>query len=164
MSKQLLIIRHAKSDWDDPKLADFDRPLNKRGHRDAPQMARKLLKKHIVPQQLVSSPAKRAITTAEYFADVFQLDKKHIRKEKDIYEASSSQLLKVVNSLDNHYDIIAIFGHNPGLSDLAINLCNQHIEMPTCGAVLVNFPFDAWEMISNGTGELEFFDFPKNSG
>jgi phosphohistidine phosphatase len=163
MPKQLFIIRHAKSDWDNPRLADFDRPLNKRGHRDAPAMAKKLLKRHVIPQHLVSSPANRAITTAEYFADTLQLDKKRIQQEKNIYEASSSRLLEVINKLDNHYDVIAIFGHNPGVSNLTINLCNKHIELPTCGIAFIKFPFDDWKMISNGTGELGFFDYPKNT-
>jgi len=164
MSKQLLLVRHAKSDRDDPDLADFDRPLNKRGHRDAPEMAERLSKKRIIPQLLVSSPAKRAITTAEYFADVLQINKKKIREEMDIYEASSSRLLKVISNLDNRYDLVALFGHNPGLSNLAMNLTDGHIsDIPTCGIVLIKFPFDDWAMVSNNTGELEFSDYPKNS-
>ena len=67
MSKQLLLVRHAKSDWDNPKLSDFDRPLNSRGEKNAPEMAKRLLKKGLIPQQIVSSPAVRAITTARYF-------------------------------------------------------------------------------------------------
>ena len=164
MSKQLLIIRHAKSDRDDPDIPDFDRPLNKRGHRDAPKMAERLLKKHIIPQHLVSSPANRAITTAKYFADILDLDKKKIQQEQDIYEASSSRLLKVINKLDNRYEFVALFGHNPGLSDLVMNLCNGDISnIPTCGIVLIKFPFNDWEMVTNGTGELQFFDYPKNT-
>jgi phosphohistidine phosphatase len=163
MLKRLLIIRHAKSDWDDPKLSDFDRPLNNRGHRNAPAMAKRLLKKHLVPQQLVSSPAKRAITTAEYFADVFKIDKKDIRQENGIYEASSSGLIKLINELDNDYNFVALFGHNPGLSDLVMRLSNGGgFNIPTCGVVLIQFFFDDWKLIGNGTGELQFFDYPKN--
>jgi phosphohistidine phosphatase len=160
--KRLLIIRHAKSDRDDPELPDFDRPLNNRGHRNAPEMAERLLKKHLIPQQLVSSPAKRAITTAEYFASAFKIDKKDIRMEKGIYEASASRLLKLINELDNRYDFIALFGHNPGLSDLVKHLSDNSFNIPTCGVVLIRFFFDDWKLISKDTGEIQFFDYPKN--
>ena len=164
MSKRLLLIRHAKSDWEN-NLADFERPLNKRGHKDATEMAERLLKKHLIPEQLVSSRAKRAITTAEYFADVLGIKKKKIEKEPAIYDASSSQLLSIVNKLDNDYDFIALFGHNPGLSGLAMNLSgNEVFDIPTCGMVLLKFPFDDWKMVGSGTGEMLFFDYPKNDG
>ena len=162
MHKRLLIIRHAKSDWNDPKLPDFDRPLNSRGHRNAPEMAERLLKKHLIPQQIVSSPAKRAITTAEYFGGVFDIEKNEIRQEKDIYEASASRLLKLINELDNQYNFIAIFGHNPGLSDLVRNLTGDGFNITTCGIVLIRLFVDDWQVISKGTGELQFFDYPKN--
>ena len=162
MHKRLLIIRHAKSDWNDPKLPDFDRPLNSRGLRNAPEMAERLLKKHLIPQQIVSSPAKRAITTAEYFGGVFDIEKNEIRQEKDIYEASASRLLKLINELDNQYNFIPIFGHNPGLSDLVRNLTGDGFNIPTCGIVLIRLFVDDWQLISKGTGELQFFDYPKN--
>ncbi|MBC7913981.1 MAG: histidine phosphatase family protein, partial [Pyrinomonadaceae bacterium] len=104
--KQLLIVRHAKSDWNTDASSDFDRPLNKRGARDAPEMAERLLKKHIIPQLIVSSPALRALTTAKYFADVFNIDKKLIQTEPSIYEASATTLLSVVNKLDNRFNLV----------------------------------------------------------
>jgi phosphohistidine phosphatase len=162
MTKHLLLIRHAKSDWNND-LPDFDRPLNNRGHRDAPAMAERLLKNKLVPQQLISSPAKRAITTATYFANVFQMDPKDIRQEKNIYEASTSTLLKVINGIDNQFNFVALFGHNPALTDIAIRLSDGDIaEIPTCGMAFIKFHFDDWAMVSNGTGELQFFDYPKN--
>lgn len=164
MTKHLLLIRHAKSDWDNEGLRDFDRPLNNRGNRNAPAMAERLLKNRLVPQHLISSPAKRAITTAGYFADVFQIEKKQIQLEEDIYEASSSALLKVINGIDNRYSFVALFGHNPALTNVAASLSDSDIaNIPTCGMALIKFTFDDWGMISNGTGELQFFDYPKNS-
>lgn len=163
MSKQLLIIRHAKSDWGEAGLKDFDRSLNKRGERDAPEMAKRLLKKNIVPQRLVSSPAKRALTTAKHFAEMFNINKNLIQQEKDIYEASLTDLMKVINALDSQFELIALFGHNPGLTNLVQHLCEARIyDIPTCGIVLIEFPFDDWKMISGNTGEMVFFDFPKN--
>ena len=164
MTKHLLLIRHAKSDWNNEGLRDFDRPLNNRGHRDAPAMAERLLKNRLIPQHLISSPAKRAITTAGCFADVFHIDKKEIQQEENIYEASSSTLLNVINEIDNKHGFVALFGHNPALTDVAASLSDSDIaNIPTCGMVLIKFNFDDWAMISKGAGELQLFDYPKNS-
>ena len=161
--KKLLLVRHAKSDWNNPSLPDFDRPLNKRGNRDAPEMAGRLLNQHLVPQKLVSSPALRALTTAKYFAVGFNIDKKEIQTEAAIYEASASALLNIVNKFDNKYDFIALFGHNPGITSFAINLCDTDVfDMPTCGVILIEFPFDDWKLISKDTGLQKLYDFPKN--
>lgn len=161
MPKQLLIIRHAKSDWAQ-NVSDFNRPLNKRGKSNAPEMSKRLVRKNIYPNQLVSSPALRAITTAKYFADALGIKKSDIIKEPDIYDALTQTLLDVVNKLDNQSDFTALFGHNPGLTQLVNDLSASNIyNIPTCGMALIEFPFDKWEMISRGTGELIFFDYPK---
>lgn len=161
--KKLLLVRHAKSDWEDLSLADFDRPLNQRGHKAAPEMAERLLKRKIIPQHLVTSPALRALTTAKYFADVLGFKKKEIEQNQAIYEASASTLLEVINNFDNRYDFIALFGHNPGLTNISIVLSNSDIyNIPTCGTVLIEFPFEDWKMISSGTGAQIFYDYPKN--
>lgn len=161
--KQLLLVRHAKSDWNNQDLSDFDRPLNKRGERNAPEMALRLLDKHFVPQAIISSPALRALSTARSFADIFNMDENSIIKEPKIYEASLKTLLSLVNSVDNKYNFIAIFGHNPGITNLAIELCDTNVyDMPTCGVMLIEFPFYDWSMISKGTGIKKLYDFPKN--
>lgn len=163
MSKQLLLVRHAKSDWDNIKLSDFDRPLNSRGEKNAPEMAKRLLKRGKIPQQIVTSPAVRAITTARYFAKELGLNKSDIVKEPEIYEALTSTLKGVINNLDNTYSFIALFGHNPGITDLVSNLCSKDLyNIPTCGMVLIQFPIDDWSMVSAGTGEIVFYDYPKN--
>lgn len=163
MSKKLLIIRHAKSDWADFNLSDFNRSLNKRGEKNAPEMAKRLVKKGLFPKQLVSSPALRAITTAKYFAKELGIKKSEILKEPDIYEALTQTLLDTINNLDDRSDFTALFGHNPGITQLVNDLCDSDIyNIPTCGMALIGFPFDQWEMISRGTGELIFFDYPRN--
>jgi phosphohistidine phosphatase len=160
--KQLIIVRHAKSDWGNLDLKDFDRPLNKRGKTNAPEMAHRLVKKNIKPQLIVSSPALRAITTAKFFADTWQMPLAEIQEEAIIYEANVNTLLKVINKFDNRFDQIAMFGHNPGLTDL-VNYLDGHIyEMPTCGVVILEFPFDDWTMISGGTAKVLLFDYPKS--
>lgn len=161
--KQLLLVRHAKSDWNNSELSDFERPLNKRGERDAPEMAARMLDKHIIPQAIISSPALRAITTAKYFADTFNIDESLIIKEEQIYEASSNTLLNIVNQTDNKYNFVALFGHNPGLTTLAIALCDTQVyDIPTCGLILIEFPFEDWKMVSKDTGIQKLYDFPKN--
>ncbi len=162
MAKQLLLVRHGKSDWGNLDLQDFDRPLNKRGKENAPEMAERLINRGFKIDQIVSSPAKRAKSTAKYFAEAYNIDE--IRFEESIYEASSSTLLKVVNGLNDSADKVVMFGHNPGFTDFANELSGADIyNIPTAGMVLISFPFDSWQMVSKGTGELVFFDYPKNS-
>ncbi|ACU05275.1 SixA phosphatase family protein [Pedobacter heparinus] len=163
MAKKLLLVRHGKSEWGNAHLADFDRPLNPRGHRNAPEMAARLLQKDLVPHLIVSSPALRAITTAKHFAQAWKKSAEQIKEEASIYEANVKTLLKVINRFNNRYDYIAIFGHNPGFTDLANYLSDTDIyNIPTCGTVLIEFPFDEWELVSHHTGRLLQFDYPKS--
>ncbi|WP_316832010.1 histidine phosphatase family protein [Pedobacter aquatilis] len=162
MAKQLLLIRHGKSDWGNIDLKDFDRPLNKRGKENAPKMAERLVNRAFKFDLIVSSPAKRAKSTAKYFAEAYQFE--DIRYEEAIYEANTTTLLKVVNDLDDSADTVIMFGHNPGFTDLANELSDADIyNIPTAGMVLMSFPFESWKMVSRGTGDLVFFDYPKNS-
>ena len=148
--KQLLIVRHSKSDNNDPSLKDFDRSLNERGHKNAQEMAKRLVTQDIIPQKIVSSPALRALTTANYFADKFGIERSAIIKNERIYEASANTLLKIVTGFNEGADFIGFFGHNPGLSELAFQLSNNAGlgSLPTTGMALIEFPFDKWSMVS----------------
>ncbi|MGM9478431.1 SixA phosphatase family protein [Pedobacter sp. GSP4] len=162
MAKQLLLVRHGKSDWGNLDLKDFDRPLNKRGKENAPEMAERLINRGFKFDLMVSSPAKRAKSTAKYFAEAYQVDQ--IQYEESIYEAGTRALLHVVNQLTDDADTVIMFGHNPGFTDFANELSGADIyNIPTAGMVLISFPFDSWQMVSKGTGQLVFFDYPKNS-
>jgi len=159
--KNLYLIRHAKSDWDDISIKDFDRPLNARGHRNAPFMAKKLKNRIETTDLIVSSPANRAITTAFYFAKQFDIELKTIKQELKIYEAPVVRLLEVVNNLDNTCKDVLIFGHNPGFSYL-VNYVTGHIcQMPTCSIAHVQFDLDDWKLISANTGRFIDLDYPK---
>lgn len=161
--RRLIVVRHAKSDWGNFKLADFDRPLNDRGHQNAPEMAQRLVSANIIPNKIVSSPALRAITTANYFAEVWQIDANTITTNLDVYESSVNTLLQTVTKFDNTAQTIALFGHNPGLTGLVAYLTDDFfMDMPTCSVVVISFEFDDWRMLSNGTGTLVHFDFPKS--
>ncbi|OCX54495.1 histidine phosphatase family protein [Mucilaginibacter sp. PPCGB 2223] len=158
--KKLMLVRHAKSGWDIPDLTDFERPLNHRGEETAPEMAQRLLNKGIVPQYIVSSPAERAKATAQIFADTFKLAGPEY--DMAIYEANTSALLSVVNKLPDEYNYIALFGHNPGISDLVYYLTDKMYEMPTCAVVVIHFNAVSWQYISDSTGTIEYYDYPKN--
>lgn len=159
----LTIIRHAKSSWEQEGLHDFERPLNERGRRDAPAMAARLKQSAQIPELLVSSPALRAITTARVFADGLGISTDAIQLQAKIYEASASTLLQVIRDLDDQYSHAAIFGHNPGLSDLARKLAHCDFdELPTCGMVQISLPANYWRDVSASSGELLYSSWPKD--
>lgn len=162
--KQLLLVRHGKSDWGNQHISDFERPLNPRGLRNAPEMARRILDSDQVPDLIISSPALRAITTATHFTQVWSKPAGQIKQEKRIYEANVKTLLDLVNKVDNTYQRVAIFGHNPGFTDFANYLSDADIyNIPTCGTVLIEFPFEDWQQVSHHTGSLLKFDYPKSA-
>lgn len=163
MAKKLLIIRHAKAEDADFQKPDFKRSLSARGKNDIPKMAARIIGKGIIPEKFISSPALRAISTARYFAIEMGLAPLEIIQDPEIYDALTFNLLETINNLDDHLDFIALFGHNPSITQLVNQLCDTNIHnIPTCGMALMEFPFDTWKMLSMGTGELLYFDFPKN--
>ena len=163
MPKQLLVIRHAKAEEADFKKPDFKRALSHRGEKNAQEMAKRLKTKDLQPQILYSSPALRAISTARFFADELGIAQSEIIQDQEIYEALTDTLLHCINQLDDQADFVALFGHNPAITDLVNKFCGADIyNIPTCGIALIQFPFDSWNMLSVGTGELMLYDYPKN--
>jgi phosphohistidine phosphatase len=164
--KTLYLIRHAKSSWKDMSLSDFDRPLNKRGKNAAPLMGSKLKEKGVLPDFILSSPANRALTTAKVIAKEVGYPKGNIQTADQIYHAATSTLLQVVCELDDSYDTVFMFGHNPGFTDFANYLTGSYIgNVPTCGVVHIAFEAtNNWAAVSAETGTLVEFDFPKHYG
>lgn len=163
MAKHLLLVRHAKSDWDNIQLSDINRTLNKRGLENAPEMAQRVLSKKVRIDRFVSSTAVRAFETAKFFAKAYGTPADKIQQNPSIYEAAVEKLLQAINSFDNNADTVAMFGHNPGLTNLVLTLCECDIyNIPTCGMVYLEFPFDDWQLVSGGTASLVFYDYPKN--
>ena len=161
--KTLLLVRHAKSSWDNSSLNDFDRPLNERGQRDAPVMAKRLLDRKIAIDAFVSSPAKRAKKTAELFIKEFGAKKDAIIFHEDLYGAIPENFYKVIGDVDNNYESIALFSHNPGITDFASGLTNARIdEMPTCAIFAVKIHTDKWSEFETAAKEFWFFDYPKS--
>ncbi len=160
--KTLLLIRHAKSDWDDASLSDFDRPLNDRGKRDAPVMAYRLLDKKIKIDAFISSPAKRARKTATVFAKAYKKDKDDLILIDELYLAAEETFFKVAAGADDKFDSIAIFSHNPGITEFANLLTDARIDnIPTCGIFAITIDAKRWADFRHAKKEFWFFDFPK---
>lgn len=162
--KTLILVRHAKSSWDDPSLSDHDRPLNKRGLHDAPIMGKRLNKKSIIPDFMLSSSANRALSTCKIIAEQIQYPATKIVADKTIYHAGEDELLSVVQQLEDTDSVVMLFGHNPGFTYFANSLTKSNIDnIPTCGVVACLFDIERWKEVSWGMGKVQFFDFPKNS-
>ena len=162
--KTLYLIRHAKSSWDDPNLSDFQRTLNTRGLKDSPLMAKLIKEKNIIPDLIISSPAARALSTAEIFADEFQYDKNKIISDEKIYEATTRDLISVIRDIKNENNTVMLFGHNPGLSNTANLLGNKFLpDMPTCAVVGIEFKVNSWRKVERSCGEIILFEYPKKS-
>jgi len=148
-------------------MDDFDRPLNDRGEKDAPHMAKLLKHRDVVPDRMITSPANRALSTCEVFAKVLDFDKKKIITEQKLYHAGPDTLLKVLGSLPEHKDkedVVLLFGHNPGITEFANELLNVSIDnIPTCGVVEATLAIDEWKGILFGCGKMDSFDYPKKS-
>jgi phosphohistidine phosphatase len=161
--KTLILVRHAKSSWDVVGMDDFDRPLNERGKKDAPEMAKRLKEKRVAIDVLVSSPAKRALKTAKLFAEELSIDKKDIVIIEKLYEASVSAFLETVTAFKEQHNAVVLFSHNPGITEFANMLSNVRIDnMPTCGIFAVQSNTDKWAEFVKGEKSFLFFDYPKN--
>ena len=163
IGKELLLVRHAKSSWDDPYLDDHDRPLNDRGLRNAPEMGKRLQKWSIRPDVWISSTALRAIITAEMIAEEIGFPQDQIQRSQDLYHASATELQEIISELDDRIRSAILFGHNPGMTSLVANLYGLPIDnLPTCGVVHLIFNENTWLATSSALPARATFDFPKN--
>ncbi len=160
--KTIFIIRHAKSSWADMGSRDFDRVLDLRGHNDAPRMAKMLKMEGIVPDLIVSSPAMRAKTTADYFVKEFGYDAQSVDYQKDIYEAMESDINKVVRDLPDSARVVFLFGHNPSLTYFT-NLFNEKPidNLPTCGIVRIDANVEEWSKFNEKNAKVKGLWYPK---
>lgn len=151
--KQLLLFRHAKSSWDDKHLADFDRPLNERGLATAPFMGELLAQRDLLPGEIVSSPAKRAIQTATLFKESSGSDAP-IRLEERIYEASPHSLFQIAVELHNEHERVMFVGHNPGIEGFIGFLTGQLEPMPTAAVAIIDLKVEHWKEVKFGCGNV----------
>lgn len=159
--RTLYLIRHAKSSWKYPELDDRHRPLKKRGESDAHIMGKLLREKGIIPGLIMSSPAKRAIDTAYIFAEELQYKAEDIVQNDTLYFSGMPQVLEVIQQIDDKFDDVLVFGHNPDTLDLVNTLSPNDFEnVPTAGVACIQFDVDSWQDISLENGIFRWLDFP----
>jgi phosphohistidine phosphatase len=159
--KTLFLIRHAKSSWDDSAVPDKDRLLNDRGRRDAPKMGKRLAKRDVMPDLILSSPARRAVMTAEMIARELDYKLKDIVVDDRLYAGAADDLLKVIHKLGDNLESVMLFGHNPELTELAYRLSSEITHMPTCAVAEFTFNAKSWLDIGKTGVAKVAFDYPK---
>ena len=163
--KKLTLIRHAKSSWDDSALEDFNRPLNKRGQRDLPAMARRVRDFGLAPDRLLTSGAVRALTTAESLAGTLELNSRQVLVQPELYAASCSSLLHHLQHQSDQWHHLMIVGHNPGIEDLAYYLTHKRLaKFPTAAVLHIRLEISRWRELAESCGTVELFDYPKLHG
>ncbi|MBX9733153.1 MAG: histidine phosphatase family protein [Chitinophagaceae bacterium] len=160
--KQLIIVRHAKSSWANIGMSDFERPLNERGNRDAPEMANRLIKRNVPIDTFISSTANRAFSTATYFAKAYGQKHSDIIGISELYHASPATFFEVIKQLNDESNTVALFSHNPGITDFVNQLTDTSIDnMPTCGVFAVKIDTNDWAEFMHAKKTFWFFDYPK---
>lgn len=161
--KELTIIRHAKSSWDNPSLSDFDRPLNSRGKQNAAMMGKILHNEGIIFDQIISSSANRAITTANTIAFSIGYPKGNIQKELNFYGSDTYTIITKLKRLNSSIVHVAICGHNPTLHSLIEKICRTSIvKFPTCAIASIALEINIWKELSTGSGKLKVLRRPRD--
>ncbi|MCH7409214.1 histidine phosphatase family protein [Belliella sp. DSM 111904] len=160
--KKLIIVRHAKSSWDNPFLDDHKRPLSERGLRDAPRMAQRLKKKGIIPEYMLVSDAVRTKETARIFAQNLGVSDELIHYKRELYHASQYELIRSIRHVSDDVENLYLVGHNPGMNDLLSYFGFRLNNLPTCGVVIFKIGSKSWTSISPAEIEFLAYDFPKN--
>jgi phosphohistidine phosphatase len=159
---RLILLRHGKSSWDDARLDDFDRPLAPRGLRSVPEMGRRLARRGLTPDLIVSSTAVRALATARGFAREVGYREDRIREAPELYLASPDEILAVIHGAPAGVGTLMVVGHNPGFTELANRLDDIHLDnMPTAGMLCVEFTASNWADVRPEEAQLCWFDYPR---
>ena len=161
--KTLLVIRHAKAE-SAFTLNDFERPLNERGKKDAPEMAARIIGRNITIDAFISSPAKRAKKTASLFCETLKQNEEEIIFVSALYHAPAEVFFDVIKDVDDRFETIAVFAHNPGITYFVNQLAStvRIDNMPTCAVFAVQAPVTQWKDFGKAKKEFLFFDYPKN--
>ncbi|MBS1750511.1 MAG: histidine phosphatase family protein [Bacteroidetes bacterium] len=164
--KSVLLIRHAKSNWDDASVTDFARPLDALGKNDASLMANRLLIKGVTVDYILCSPAKRARKTAEYFLEAYNLNINRLAFRDSLYEPMQSAFAEAIESAPDEFQNIALFSHNPGITFFVNSLTDSvRIDnIPTCGIFGIKVELEKWKNFNTSKPEFWFFDSPKYPG
>jgi phosphohistidine phosphatase len=149
MNKKLLLLRHAKSSWEDPNLSDYERPLNNRGKQNASTMGNFLKKENLVSDLIISSTAKRANKTANIIAKKSGYDKK-ILESKVLYGASVDDYTNVIREINNEHKVILLVGHNPTIEEVVEKIIGERCIMKTCSLAHIDLFIDSWKKFDYG--------------
>jgi phosphohistidine phosphatase len=141
--KTLLILRHAKSSWNNSQLSDYERPLNSRGKQDAPRVGQLLRDEELVPDLIITSSAERALKTAEAVADASGFENE-IKYTRHLYHAAPEQYIEVLQEVGGDYERVMVVGHNPGIEYLVELLTDVGERMPTAALAQVDLPIEQW--------------------
>ena len=163
MKRRLVMIRHAKSSWANPSQSDFDRPLNERGEHDAPLMGARLKDMNVLPDLIISSPAKRAKQTARRIADALGYKKDNIQYVDKLYHCIPSVIEDVISEVDNEKQTIFIVAHNPGITDFVNGISDwfRTDNMSTCAAVGAQMEAAEWSEYGEAKKEVFLYEYPK---
>lgn len=162
--RQLILVRHAKSSWKELKLNDFDRPLNRRGKENLKMMSKLISERYSAPDLILSSPAERAKATAIGFAEKLKYEKDKIIFLDDLYMANEEEIAEIISKQNDDVDSIAVFGHNPGLTDFVNLFSDSYIDnIPTCGIVHLKMK-NNWKEIEHKIFSIVEFIYPKMFG
>ena len=163
MQRTLVLIRHAKSSWDNLTQSDFERPLNERGEHDAPMMGKRLKELGLEPDLIIASTAKRAKQTAKKIADAIAYDKDDIQWEEKLYHCIPAIFEEVIYGIKDKVKTVFIVAHNPGITQFVNQLSPSFSldDMPTCGAVAAHLDAAHWNEFSIVKKEVFLFEYPK---
>ncbi len=164
MTRTLILTRHAKSSWDSPALNDHERPLNKRGQRDAPRMG-KTLAERLVAMPVVASPARRAQLTLEGLCAGWpELAEVTHRTEEELYTFSYDAVADWIALQDDDLEALFLIGHNPAFTDLVNALAGEYCldKLPTAGYAELALEIDRWRNLAPGCGSLSHTIFPRH--
>ncbi len=161
--KKLFLVRHAKSSWGNSGVSDRFRDLNKRGKRDAPRMGDRLAARDVAIDRMITSPATRALKTAEIFTSALDFPGDELIIDERLYHADVEEILSIVYETPNYLNQIMLFGHNPGMTDLVNSLCLNYLDnLPTCGIFEFGYKIKNWSQIEDVAPENTILDYPKN--
>ncbi|MEZ5528519.1 MAG: histidine phosphatase family protein [Porticoccaceae bacterium] len=161
--KTIALVRHAKSSWKDATLPDMDRPLNRRGRVDAPEMGRRLQAQPFIFRKVYSSPAVRATETADWLMPSLGLKAEQQQPTPALYTFNYEEILGWLRSLEAVCDHFVVICHNPAITDLVNFLTLSQIsKIPTCGIAILQLNIRSWGNLGAGTAELMYLDFPKS--
>jgi len=159
--KKILIMRHAKSDWADSGISDFQRPLNKRGEKEAPLMGEEIKKRHLCPDLIISSPAKRAAMTAQAVAEKCGY-MNEIQWNEIFYLSSIEQTISELRGVSEDIKTVMIFGHNPTWEELTGKLSQKYISMNTASLAVLEYKLPLWKNLTFNSCNLELFLSPSD--